>query len=151
MVRVNKLLGEGVGNIVKMHSREMRKRDRDWNYKTQQKIFCENLKSNGYDVTVSGSYVSATRNNETVRFYFSAHSPQNKNYLVSSVLENRVDYFAFYNNKTDVVYLVGYGIIREYCKNLKTGFVFSNNGQNVKLFIPDEWAQQQKINTLLLY
>ena len=151
LIEVNKLLGENVNHVVNIHSRELNKRSREWNYMTQRKIFCDNLKANGYELFVDGNYISATKNNETVKFYFASHSPQNHNYLIPSVLENKVDYFAFYNNKSDVVYLVGYGIVREYCKKLDTSFIFYQKPYKQKLFIPDNWAQQQKINTMLLY
>jgi len=150
-IEVNKLLGENIKNIINIPSKEINKRSREWNYMSLRKIFCDNLKAHGYDLFIDGSYISAIKNNEIVRFYFSAHSPQNKNYLVPSVLEKKVDYFAFYNNNSDVIYLVGYGIIREYCKKLDTAYIFYKKKNRQYLFIPDKWAQQQKINTMLLY
>lgn len=148
---VNKLLGENVATTLHMQSREMRLRPKDWNYCSLRKIFCNNLKSKGYEVIVDGNYITATyNNNETVRFYFTAHNTQNSNYLITTVLKNKVDYFAFYNNKIDAVYLVGYGIVREYCKKIKTAYRFYGNRQS-KMFIPDSWAKEQRINTMLLY
>ena len=148
---VNKLLGENVATTLHMQSREMRLRPKDWNYCSLRKIFCDNLKSKGYEVIVDGNYITATyNNNETVRFYFTAHNTQNSNYLITTVLKNKVDYFAFYNNKIDAVYLVGYGIVREYCKKIKTSYRFYGNRQS-KMFIPDSWAKEQRINTMLLY
>lgn len=150
-IEVNKVLGEGVKTTSSLQSREMRLRPRDWNYQSIRKLFCTNLVDKGYTLSINGSYINATKNGETVTFFFAAHSPQNKNYCLPIVLKNKVDYFVFYNNKTDVVYTVGYGIVRKYCKSIKDAVVFYNNFQNPKLFIPDEWAQQQKINTMLLY
>ena len=57
----------------------------------------------------------------------------------------------FYDNSNNCVYLVGYGIVRKYCKSLKNSYTFYNDTQHVKLFIPDDWARQQKINTYSLY
>ncbi len=151
-IKVNKVLGENISHTDKRICREMSKRPKDWNYQTQRKIFCDNLRAKGYKtVSAIGSYVLADNGNETVTFYFAAHSPQNKNYCVASVLKYKVDYFAFYNNKTDVVYMVGYGIVREYCKHITTQSIFYGDYRKPKLFIPDAWAHQQKINTLLLY
>lgn len=151
-IEVNKLLGENVTVITRRECRSMEKRDKTWNWASLRKIFCDNLRSKGYDnITINGSYIVASNGLETVTFYFSAHSPQNKNYCVPLKLKNKVDYFAFYNNKTDVVYCVGYGIIREYCKNIKEAFYFYGYRNAPKMFIPDSWAQSQKINTMLLY
>jgi len=150
-VEVNKVLGESVVNTSHLQCREMRLRPRDWNYQSVRKMFCDNLKAKGYDKIINdGSYIIASNDNEKVTFYFAAHSPQNKNYCVSTVLKYKVDYFAFYNNKTDVVYTVGYGIVRKYCKSLKDAYTFYDY-RKPKLFIPDSWALQQKINTMLLY
>lgn len=149
-LEVNKLLGENVTHTLHMQSREMRLRPKGWNYCSLRKIFSDNLKSKGYEVSIDGNYITAKNENETVRFYFTAHNEQNSNYLVTTVLKNKVDYFAFYNNKSDVVYLVGYGIVREYCKRIKTAYRFYGDRQS-KMFIPDSWAKKQRINTMLLY
>ena len=150
-IEVNKVLGENVTNTIKQPCRTMSERSKDWNYQLVRKIFCANLTDKGYTLSIDGSYINATKNGETVTFFFAAHSPQNKNYCVPTVLKNKVDYFAFYNNKTDVVYMVGYGIVREYCRTIKNSYIFYGDYRKAKLFIPDEWAQKQKINTLMLY
>lgn len=150
-IAVNKLLGENVDNITRRECREHDKRPKDWNYQIIRKQFCDNLKSKGYSKIVNvGNYIIASNDKETVTFYFAAHNPQNKNYCVSMVLKYKVDYFAFYDNKIDAIYMVGYGIVREYCKNIKNAYAFYNSN-NPKMFIPDSWAHQQKMNTMLLY
>ena len=130
----------------------MGKRPKDWNFQTIRKSFCDNLRAKGYNnIHVHGNYVFAANDSEKVIFYFTAHTPQNKNYFITPVLKYKVDYFAFYNNKIDAVYCVGYGIVREYCKQLKTNYVFYNNYDKPKMLIPDSWALKQQINTMLLY
>lgn len=151
-VEVRKTLGENVKETKKIVCRNLKNYAKDWNYQTALKMFCDNLKARGYNIVkVNGNYILASNNHETVTFYFTAHSPKNKNYCISTVLKYKVDYFAFYDNKTDVIYTVGYGIVRKYCKSLKKAYTFGNNYKRPMMFIPDEWAQQQKINTMLLY
>lgn len=151
-IEVNKLLGENVTKITKRQSCDMKHRPHDWNYQVVRKIFCKNLANKGYALTMDGNYINATnKNGETVTFFFAAHNPNNKNYCLPTVLKNKVNYFAFYNNKTDVVYIVGYGIVREYCKTIRDAYIFYGDCNKPKMFIPDSWAQKQKINTLMLY
>ena len=150
-IAVNKLLGENVDNITRRECREHDKRPKDWNYQIIRKQFCDNLKSKGYSKIVNvGNYIIASNDKETVTFYFAAHNPCNHNYLVSTVLENEVNYYAFYDNSNNSVYLVGYGIVRKYCKSLKESYTFYNDVRHIKLFIPDDWARQQRINTYSL-
>ena len=150
-IEVNKTLGENITNITKRKCREMYIRSKNWNYQTVKKRFCTNLINKGYKLSIDGSYIKAIKNGETVTFFFAAHSPQNKNYCLPTVLKNKVDYFAFYNNKSEIICMVGYGIVREYCKCISEAYIFYGDYRKPKMFIPDTWAQKQKINTLLLY
>lgn len=150
---VNKLMGESVSNVINIPSYTAShyygKRPRVL-FSTYRAKFCKNLRIKGYETKSQGNYIIATRNGETVKFYFAAHNPQHHNYLISKTLENEVDYYAFYNDKIDVVYLVGYGIVRKYCKTLNTAYTFYGNTTKQKLFIPDEWAKQQQVNTYII-
>ena len=103
-LEVNKLLGENVTHTLHVQSREMRLRSKDWNYCSLRKIFCDNLKSKGYEVSVDGNYVTAkSYKNETVRFYFTAHNEQNSNYLITTILKNKVDYFEIDNQGITII------------------------------------------------
>ena len=88
-------------------------------FTSYRRRFCDVLRKTGYETRSTGNYVIANNGKETVTFYFAAHNPRNRNYLVSAVLENEVNYYAFYDNSNNSVYLVGYGIVRKYCKNSK--------------------------------
>ena len=151
--QVNKLIGEGIKNTINISVRPTRPghSSTDTPFTTYRRHFCDVLRKNGYETRSSGNYIIANYGKETVTFYFAAHNPHNHNYLVSSVLENEVNYYAFYDNSNNCVYLVGYGIVRKYCKSLKNSYTFYNDTRHVKLFIPDDWARQQKINTYSLY
>lgn len=150
--RVNKLIGEGVKNTTNVSVRHAHPghSSTDTPFTSYRRRFCNVLKKNGYETRSTGNYVIANNGKETVTFYFAAHNSRNHNYLVSSTLENEVNYYAFYDNNANQVYLVGYGIVRKYCKSLKDSYTFYNNTRNVKLFIPDDWARQQRINTYSL-
>lgn len=150
--QVNKLIGEGVKNTTNVSVRHTRpgRSSTDTPFTSYRRRFCDALRKTGYETRSTGNYVIANNGKETVTFYFAAHNPRNRNYLVSAVLENEVNYYAFYDNSNNSVYLVGYGIVRKYCKSLKESYTFYNDRRHVKLFIPDGWARQQKINTYFL-
>ena len=143
---VHKHLDENVQTFVKY--RTFGHKIPDTAFTVRRAKFCKVLKKHGYETRSEGNYIIATKGNECVTFYFTAHSPSNNNYLVSSVLKNEVNYFAFYDNENDKVYIVGYGMVRQYCKSLNTSYMFFNRDR--KLFIPDGWAKQQTINTYIL-
>ena len=148
---VQKQLSENIYDVVSVHRHpsNLGKRMAGAKFTKRRAKFCNVLKKHGYTTTSEGNYIIAKNGSECVTFYFTAHNSQNANYLVSSVLTNEVNYFAFYDNENDSVYLVGYGIVRQYCKSLKTSYKFHIK-ENDKLFIPDDWAKQQKINTYKL-
>lgn len=150
--QVNKLIGEGVKNTTNVSVRHTHPglSSTDTPFTSYRRRFCGVLRKNGYETRSTSNYIIANNGKETVTFYFAAHNPRNHNYLVSAVLENEVNYYAFYDNSNNSVYLVGYGIVRKYCKSLKDSYTFYNNARNAKLFIPDDWARQQKINTYSL-
>ena len=150
--QVNKLIGEGIKNTTNVSVRHTcpGHSSTDTPFTSYRRRFCDVLRKNGYETRSNGNYVIANNGKETVTFYFAAHNPRNHNYLVSAVLENEVNYYAFYDNSNNSVYLVGYGIVRKYCKSLKESYTFYNDTRHVKLFIPDDWARQQRINTYSL-
>lgn len=150
--QVNKLIGESVKNInnISVRNSHPGHSTTDTPFTSYRRRFCDVLRRNGYGTRSTGNYIIANNGKETVTFYFAAHNPRNHNYLVSTVLENEVNYYAFYDNSNNSVYLVGYGIVRKYCKSLKESYTFYNNVRHVKLFIPDDWARQQRINTYSL-
>lgn len=143
LTEVNKVLGENVTNI-------KRKSFTPWNgrvnmFNIYRKNFCDALERDGYSTFTQGNYITAKRGMEENTFFFCAHSPERKNYLVPCTLANRVQYFAFYDEAMHKVYKVAYNKVREYCKNITVAYTFANN--NPKLFIPDSWAKQQVINS----
>ena len=148
---VQKHLDENVLDAVSVHRfpSNLGKRMAGAEFTKRRAKFCKVLRRHGYTTMSEGNYIIAKNGSERVTFYFTAHNSQNDNYLISSVLTNEVNYFAFYDNENDSVYLVGYGIVRQYCKSLKTAYKFHIN-EGSKLFVPDTWAKQQKINTYKL-
>ena len=150
--QVNKLIGEGIKNTNNISVRHTHPglSSTDTPFTTYRRHFCDVLRKNDYETRSTGNYIIANNGKETVTFYFAAHNPRNHNYLVSAVLENEVNYYALYDNSNNSVYLVGYGIVRKYCKSLKDSYTFYNDARNAKLFIPDDWARQQRINTYSL-
>jgi hypothetical protein len=66
---------------------------------------------------------------------------------VPAVLPYRVQYFAFYDEEKDCVYKVAYNVVRDYCQHLDTIYVFN---QAEKLFISDNWAKRQVLNTYVV-
>lgn len=144
--RVNKILGENVQKIQrkKFEFENMK----DVHFTINRKKFCKHLQNNGYETFTIGNYITATKDNEENTFFFTAHRKENHNYLIPVNLENRVQYFAFYDEDKNCIYMVGYGKIREYTANIKNAYIFANS--EPKLFISDSWAKSQQINTYIL-
>lgn len=143
---VNKTLGENVKCCQSIHAdNKLRKTNM---FMTQRANFCKNLRDRGYKTKSHGNYITATKDSESLTFYFVSHSNNTKNYLVPYVLRYEVNYFAFYDNEKECVYMISYGLVRKYCKLLKNSFTFYNNMP--KLFIPDTWAKEQNINTYVM-
>lgn len=143
---VNKNLGDNVELIKKMTWRTNYKRSNVFN--KSRSLFIKTLKDNGYTVTTidnSSNYIIANKENEHNVFYFTAHEPINKNYMVPLTLQYNTNYFAFYDNENNNVLMVSYSKLHEYTMTLENAYRFSKS--EAKLFISDSWAKAQSINT----
>lgn len=142
LTKVNKDLGE---NVVEVKHLRFKKWDNTINmFNVYRSNFCKALQKDGYSTSTIGNYITATKGDEVNTFFFAAHASNRVNYLIPVTLENRVQYFAFYDESKHKVYKVGYTKVREFCKNLNTAYSFVGIQ---KLFIPDSWAKQQILNT----
>lgn len=146
-ISVDKNLGENVKTISRrVYANKYVGKTNPW--MGNRKRFVDYLFNLGYSISYNGNnYITAEKDNETNTFYFTSHLPSNHNYLVPMVLEYRVQYFAFYDETCDSVYVMAYNKVREFCKELKYAATFGNNKRPM-LFIPDNWAKQQTINTI---
>lgn len=148
-VKVDKLLGENVSTVHRMKFRSNKGGINT--FASNRKKFCEHLRSNGYETFAIGNYVTATNGKETNTFFFASHNKNCKNYLIPVNLKNRVQYFVFYNDGfEDVSYarVVAYNKVREFCKNITKAVQFTYNG-DPKMQIPDSWANEQVLNTVV--
>lgn len=143
-ITANKALGENVKNVNYLrytHSKE-------FGFSINRAKFCEYLHRAGYNTYCKGNYITANRDNESNTFFFAAHRKGVTNYLIPSILKNRVQYFAFYDEENNCVYLVGYGKVREYTASIENAYIFGNS--ELKMLIPDTWAKEQIINKCVL-
>jgi hypothetical protein len=139
-VTVNKVLG----NISHTSKRYWNTKEH-CNFTVKRARFCKHLQNAGYKTFSIGNYITATKNNEENTFFFAAHRNGVSNYLIPVQLKYKVQYFAFYDEQKNCVYLVGYGKVREYTNAIETSYKFGIS--EYKMFVPDSWAKSQIINT----
>ena len=141
--KVNKVLGENINKVDIKRSKFNNLIQ--VNFTKNRAKFCRHLQKNGYSTFTIGNYITATKGNEENTFFFAAHREGVHNYLIPAMLQNRVQYFAFYDESKNCIYMVGYGKVREYTSQIKNAYIFYSS--EPKLFVPDSWAKSQKINT----
>ena len=139
---VNKNLGDKIQHtFLKRCKAETRYKIKD--FISNRTNFTKALKAAGYHTYMHGNYIEATKDNETNTIFFISHSNGLHNYLIPRILDNRVNYFAFYDENKKCAYMVAYNKVREYCQTLTFSCIFYGHE---KLLIPDEWAKKQVIN-----
>lgn len=119
------------------------------NWAKNRNAFSKALRRDGYSIITQTNYIIASKNGKREVFYFTSHSAANTNYLVSANASSQITKFAFFDNESEMVFIIGYDKVAELCKTLQ-GKMFFNKSREIKVYVPDEWVIKNQESLFML-